>query len=371
MSKLFSPIKLAGLELANRIVVSPMCQYSADDGCATDWHIEPSRHAGEFRRRPAGRRGDPRRAPRPHHPRLRRALFRRQRGGDAAGDRPSAGAIGTAKLGIQLAHAGRKASAQRPWEGGGPLQAGAGPVADASRRRRSRSATAGTCRARRRLDDIARVRDAFVNSAKRAVRIGFDAIELHYAHGYLGAFVPVAGLQQAHRPVRRLAGEPHAVRPRDRARGARGGAEERSRSARASPAATGATTASRRTTRWPIRKALKADGLDFIDVSSGGVTADTRNPTEPGYNVPIAERVKSEAGIATRVVGLIVTPEQAEAIVAEGKADMVAMARAMLDDPRWGWHAGAGARRRGGARAAVSARRRRSSGRRPRSAPRA
>ena len=88
-------------------------------------------------------------------------------------------------------------------------------------------------------------------------------------------------------------------------------------------------------------KALKADGLDYIDVSSGGITADTRNPTAPGYNVPIAERVKREAGIATRVVGLIVTPAQAEAIVAEGKADMVALARGMLDDPRWGWHAAA------------------------------
>ena len=86
-------------------------------------------------------------------------------------------------------------------------------------------------------------------------------------------------------------------------------------------------------------KALKADGLDYIDVSSGGVTADTRNPTTPGYNVPIAERIKREAGVATRVVGLIVKPEQAEAVVAEGRADMVAMARAFLDDPRWGWHA--------------------------------
>ena len=76
-------------------------------------------------------------------------------------------------------------------------------------------------------------------------------------------------------------------------------------------------------------------------MSSGGVTADTRNPTEPGYNVPIAERIKKEAGIATRVVGLILTPEQAEAIVADGKADMVAMARGFLNDPRWGWHAGA------------------------------
>jgi len=85
--------------------------------------------------------------------------------------------------------------------------------------------------------------------------------------------------------------------------------------------------------------ALRADGLDFICISSGGIAADVRNPTEPGYNVPIAERVKREAGIATRAVGLIVKPEQAEAIVADGKADMVSLARAMLDDPRWGWRA--------------------------------
>jgi 2,4-dienoyl-CoA reductase-like NADH-dependent reductase (Old Yellow Enzyme family) len=88
-------------------------------------------------------------------------------------------------------------------------------------------------------------------------------------------------------------------------------------------------------------KALMHDGLDYIDVSSGGITADTRNPAGPGYNVPIAQRIKKEAGIATRVVGLITAPAQAEAIVSEAKADMVALARAMLDDPRWGWHAGA------------------------------
>ena len=87
--------------------------------------------------------------------------------------------------------------------------------------------------------------------------------------------------------------------------------------------------------------ALKDSGLDFVDVSSGGVTADTRTPTTPGYNVPIAEQIKRETGIATSVVGLIVTSRQAEEIVASGKADMVALGRGMLDDPRWGWHAGA------------------------------
>src|SRR4029079_911104 len=88
-------------------------------------------------------------------------------------------------------------------------------------------------------------------------------------------------------------------------------------------------------------RALKAEGIDFIDCSSGGITADTRTPTTPGYNLPIAERVKNETGIATRVVARITKPAQAEAVISEGKADMVAMARAMLDDPRWGWHAAA------------------------------
>ena len=88
-----------------------------------------------------------------------------------------------------------------------------------------------------------------------------------------------------------------------------------------------------------IAKALKNEGIDFICISSGGVTADTRNPTEPGYNVPIAARVKKEVGVPTRTVGLILTPQQAEDIVVQGKADQVSLARAFLDDPHWGWHA--------------------------------
>ncbi len=88
-----------------------------------------------------------------------------------------------------------------------------------------------------------------------------------------------------------------------------------------------------------ISKALKGEGIDFICVSYGGVAADIRNPSDPGYNVPIAARVKNEAGIFTRTVGLIVKPEQAEQIVTKGEADMVSMARCFLDDPHWGWHA--------------------------------
>ena len=183
-------------------------------------------------------------------------------------------------------------------------------------------------------------REAFVNSAKRAVRIGFDEIELHMAHGYLahGFMSPISNqrtdqyggsFENRLRFPLSIARAVRAVVPKTIALGARiTGSDWREGGLTADDAVA-------------IAKALKAEGLDFICISSGGVAADIRNPSEPGYNVPIAERVKREAGIATRVVGLIVTPEQAEAIVAEGKADMVALARAMLDDPHWGWHAAA------------------------------
>jgi 2,4-dienoyl-CoA reductase-like NADH-dependent reductase (Old Yellow Enzyme family) len=188
------------------------------------------------------------------------------------------------------------------------------------------------------LDDIARVSEAFVNSARRAVRIGFDVIELHYAHGYMAHSFqsPVSNkrtdayggsIENRVRFLRETAQAVRAAVPKTIALGARiTGSDWRDDGLTPDDAVA-------------LSKALKADGLDFIDVSSGGVTSDTRTPTTPGYNLPTAERIKREAGIATRVVGMIVSPAQAEAAVAEGKADMVAMARAILDDPRWGWHA--------------------------------
>jgi 2,4-dienoyl-CoA reductase-like NADH-dependent reductase (Old Yellow Enzyme family) len=336
MSALFSPFKLGPVELANRIVVSPMCQYSADDGCANDWHLG---HLGLLANCGAGlvivEASHVER-----HGRITHGCT-----GLYSDDNEAAMARvvahcrrhGTAKLGIQIAHAGRKASAQRPWEGGGPLKPEDDPwqtiapsaIPFGGNWHVPREAT---------LDDIARVRTAFVNSAKRAVRIGFDAIELHYAHGYLAhSFMsPVSNkrtdkyggsLENRMRLGREIAQAVRAVVPKTVALGVRiTGNDWRDDGLSTDDAVA-------------YGKALKAEGLDYIDVSSGGVTADTRNPTTPGYNVPIAERIKREVGVATRVVGLIVTPEQAEAVVAEGKADMVAMARAILDDPRWGWHA--------------------------------
>jgi 2,4-dienoyl-CoA reductase-like NADH-dependent reductase (Old Yellow Enzyme family) len=326
MSALFSSFKLGPLELANRIHVAPMCQYSADDGSATDWHLghlamlansgagmvvveatHVERH-GRITHGCMGLYSDHNEAA------LKRVVDHCRRSG-------------TAKLGVQLAHAGRKASSQRPWEGGGALKEHQDPWQTVAPSAIPFGDNWHTPKAMTE-DDI----------AKRAVRISFDLIELHYAHGYLAHsfFSPVSNkradkyggsLENRMRFGLETARAVRAVVPRSVALGARLSALDWR-----DDGLTGDETVA-------YCKALKAEGLDFIDCSSGGITADTRTPQEPGYNVPIATRVKREAGIATRVVGMIVRPEQAETIIAEGKADMVALARGMLDDPRWGWHA--------------------------------
>jgi NADPH2 dehydrogenase len=170
------------------------------------------------------------------------------------------------------------------------------------------------------------------------VRIGFDAIELHMAHGYLAhSFMsPISNkrtdqygglFENRLRFPLSIARAARTVVPKGVPLGARiTGSDWREGGLTADDAVA-------------ISKALKGEGIDFICISSGGVATDIRNPAEPGYNVPIAARVKKEAGIATRTVGLIVKPEHAEEIVAKGEADMVSMARCFLDDPHWGWHA--------------------------------
>jgi len=336
MPSLFSPITLGSVELANRIVVSPMCQYSAFDGCASDWHLA---HLGMLANSGAGllivEATHVERHGRITHGCL--GLYSDDNEATLARVVAHCRRHGTAKLGIQLAHAGRKASSQRPWEGGGALPPGEdpwqtigpSPLPFGDGWHVPRVAT---------VEDIARVRADFVSAAQRAVRIGFDAIELHLAHGYLAhAFLSLisnhrtdrygGSLENRMRFGREIAQAVRAVVPKSVALGARiTGSDWRDDGLSADDAVAQA-------------KALKSDGLDYIDVSSGGIAASIRNPSSPGYNVSIAERVKRESGIATRTVGLILTPAQAEAIVAEGKADMVALARGMLDDPRWGWHA--------------------------------
>ncbi len=338
MSALFSPIKLAGLELSNRIVVAPMCQYSADDGVGTDWHTT---HLGMLANSGAGmlvieathveRRG------RITHgclglysddceAMLRRVVAHCHR-------------IGSAKIGIQLAHAGRKASSQRPWDGAKALSDEEDPWPTIGPSALPFGPGWHTPKAMTE-EDMAKVNKAFTDAAKRSLRIGFDAIELHFAHGYLlHSFVsPLSNKRNDQyggsfegrmRFPMEVVQSVRAAVPRSVPLGAR---------------ITG--------TDWvdgglspddavAMAKALKAAGLDYIDISSGNITPDSRWPSDAGFNVPIAERVRRESGIATRVVGMIAGAKQAEDIVASGKADMVAMARAFLDDPHWGWHAAA------------------------------
>ncbi len=335
-SVLFSPYKLAGLDLANRIVVSPMCQYSADDGCANDWHLM---HLGMLANSGAAlvivEATHVERHGRITHGCL--GLYSDDNEAALARVVSSARRAGSAKFGIQIAHAGRKASAQKPWDGAQALKADQDPwptiAASALPWGENWHVPREVTEA-----DMTRVRDAFVSSTRRALRIGFDEIELHFAHGYLahGFMSPLSNkrtdqfggsFENRMRFPLSIARAARAVVPKGVPLGARiTGSDWREGGLTPDDAVA-------------ISKLLKAEGLNFICISSGGVTGDIRNPTEPGYNVPIAERVKKEAGIATRTVGLIIKPEHAEEIVVKGQADMVAMARCFLDDPHWGWHA--------------------------------
>jgi len=335
-STLFSPIRLGDVELANRIVVAPMCQYSANDGVASDWHMT---HLGMLANSGAGLLVVEATHVERHGRITHGCLGLYSDACEAALERVvnHCRRIGTAKLGIQLAHAGRKASAQRPWEGAKAL----GPHEDPWPTIAPSALPFGPgwhTPAAMTEDDMARVRTSFTQAARRAVRLGFDAIELHLAHGYLlHSFVsPLSNkrndewggsLEGRSRFPLEVAREMRVVVPKDTALGAR---------------ITG--------TDWveggltgddavALTKALKEAGLDYVDISSGNITPESRWPSDPGFNVPIAEKVRRETGLPIRVVGMIVNAKQAEGIVAEGKADMVAMARAFLDDPHWGWHA--------------------------------
>jgi NADPH2 dehydrogenase len=335
-SALFSPIRLADIELANRIVVSPMCQYSADDGVASDWHTS---HLGMLANSGAAlvvieATGIERRGRITHG-----CLGLYSDDCEAALARLVAYCrrYGSARIGIQLAHAGRKASSQRPWEGAQALKSGEDPwetiapsaIPFGPNWHVPREMTAA---------DMERVRDAFVAAALRAVRAGVDAIELHGAHGYLlhGFVSPISNrrtdgyggsLEARMRYPLEVARAVRAAIPKGMPLGAR---------ITGSDWLDGGLTPD---DAVAFAKALKGEGLDFVCISSGGVSADARPAVAANTNAPFAERVKREAGIAVRAVGLIATPKQAEAVVAEGKADMVALARAMLDDPHWGWHA--------------------------------
>ncbi len=333
-SRLFSPITVGGLTLDNRIAVSPMCQYSAADGCANDWHLQ---HLCGLSLSGAGIVVVEMTAVEPEGRITPHCLGLWNDAAEAALERVLAACRrwGNTKFGIQLAHAGRKAAVEVPWRGGRPLTAGAWQTVAASP-----IPFDSGWPVPQELDPagLARLADAFAAAARRADRLGFDLVELHGAHGYLlHNFVsPISNrrrdryggsLENRMRFPLEVAAAVRAVWPHTKALGMRiTGSDWIEGGLTPDDAAVFAA-------------ALAGVGVDYVCVSSGGVSAAARPVVAPGYQVPFAAAVKAAVGIPVQAVGMIADPHQAEAIVAEGRADWVALARAFLDDPRWSWHA--------------------------------
>ncbi|MGH9740484.1 MAG: NADH:flavin oxidoreductase/NADH oxidase [Candidatus Acidiferrales bacterium] len=332
---LFDELKIREVTLRNRIVVSPMCQYSCTDGFATDWHLvhlgsravggaaavitEASAVTAEGRISPAdlGIWKDEHIAPL-----ARIATFIRGQG---------------AAPGIQLAHAGRKGSTRRPWEGGGGIpdsEGGWTPVAPSAIAFEERYRTPVELDGR----GIRAIVDAFAAAAGRAQRAGFRVVEIHAAHGYL--------IHEFLSPLSNQRTDEYG-----------GSLENRARFARE------VVTAVRGT--WPVElplfvrisatdwveggwdadqsvelaKQLKKLGADLIDCSSGGTAPGAKIPVGPGYQVPFAEKIRREAGVMTGAVGMITDAKQADQIIRDGKADLVLLAREFLRQPYWPIHA--------------------------------
>jgi 2,4-dienoyl-CoA reductase-like NADH-dependent reductase (Old Yellow Enzyme family) len=334
-SHLFQPIRLGGVDLANRLVVAPMCQYSADDGSANAWHMM---HLGTLANSGAGLLILEATAVETVG-RITHGCLGLYSDANEAALKPVIEAcrrFGTAKLGIQLGHAGRKASSRRPWEG----KTMQDPIDSAEAwQQLAVPFWAGTALPQVMGEaELAASKAAFVMAARRAERLGIELIELHAAHGYLlHQFLSPLSNQRTDHYGGTLANRMRyplevfeavrAVVPANRALGMRVSAVDW---------LDGGLTLD---DSVAFAKTLAARGCDFIDVSTGGSDPNLRPPVGPGYQVPFAERIKAETGMPTMAVGLITSAHQAEAILAEGKADMIAIARAFLDDPHWGWHA--------------------------------
>lgn len=338
MSALFSPKKINQLEMLNRIVVSPMCQYSAVDGSLTDWHMT---HLGQLAMSGAGLL-------------ITEMTMVEERGRITSGcaglysDANESAmarviaharelAAGNTRIGIQMGHAGRKASVSQPWKGLKPLspaQGGWEPIAPSALNMSEDNVAPRAMT----LADIAEVRAAFVASARRAARIGFDALELHGAHGYLlHEFLSPISNQRTDayggsfanrtRFVVEVVDAVRQVWPSERPLGIRLSAIDWVDNG------------------WDLDQSvelasvLRGRGCDFIDTSSGGISKNQVVKAGPGFNVPFAERIRRDSGLPTIAVGMITEPAQAEAIIANGQADFVALARGFLWNPRWVWHA--------------------------------
>jgi 2,4-dienoyl-CoA reductase-like NADH-dependent reductase (Old Yellow Enzyme family) len=344
MTHLFQPYtfsskgNLARLQLDNKLVVAPMCQYSAENGAASDWHlshwtsllnsgasmfiIEATAVTPEGRITPACLG-------------LWDVTTEQALGNVMARARRLAPS--NVKVCIQLAHAGRKGSSALPWLGGQllpPDQGGWTPIGPSAIAQKHGEQAPQEMS----LQDMQRVQDAFVVAAKRALSIGIDAIELHAAHGYL--------LHEFLSPIANQRSDNYG-----------GSLENRMRFPLAVFEAVREVTSGVLGVRvsasdWVdngltpqevavFAKRLKEKDCDYVHVSSGGVASNQVIPTQPLYQVPFARLIKDESKLPTIAVGLITEPAQAESILTNGDADMIALARAFLFNPRWGWRAAA------------------------------
>jgi 2,4-dienoyl-CoA reductase-like NADH-dependent reductase (Old Yellow Enzyme family) len=335
---LFTPLRLGDLELANRIVIAPMCQYSAVNGCMTDWHLI---HLGHLALSGAALLTIEATAVVPEG-RITYAdvgLWSDETEGAIARTLESVRRWSDIPIAIQLAHAGRKASGEVPWKGGHQLAPAAPNGWQTEAPSAVRFAADGYAPVALDRAGLRRVRDAFAASAERAARLELDAVQIHAAHGYL--------LHEFLSPLSNQRSDEYG-----------GSLENRMRfplevfDAVRDAFPSGAVSVRVSGTDWAeggwdieqtvaFAQALEARGCAVIHVSSGGLTPAQQIPVGPGYQVPLAREVKRATSMAVVAVGLITEPAQAEAIVATGDADLIGLARAILYDPRWPWHAAA------------------------------
>jgi 2,4-dienoyl-CoA reductase-like NADH-dependent reductase (Old Yellow Enzyme family) len=331
MSQLFQPWQIGTLQLANRIVIAPMCQYSANEGTASDWHMI---HLGQLALSGAGLLTVEATAVSPEG-RISPTdlgLYSDANEQGLARVLSAIRAYSPIKVAIQLAHAGRKGSSQSPWHGGKQIHPDQPDGWHAEAPSAVPHAPGEAPPLALDAAGLKRVRDAFAEAARRSARLGFDGIEVHTAHGYL--------LHEFLSPLCNQRDDDWGGSLANRARllrsvvGAVRDAWPRPRPLFVRVSATDWTPGG-----WDIGECvelarwLKQDGVDLIDCSSGGAVPHAKVPVAPGYQVPFAERIRREAGIATGAVGLITHARQANAIVERGDADLVLLARESLRDP--------------------------------------
>ena len=336
---LFTPLKIRNRELRNRIVIAPMCQYSAVDGCMTDWHVV---HLGHLALSGAALLTIEATAVVPEG----RITYGDTGLYDDATERAMGKVLESVRrwsdmpIALQLAHAGRKASTEVPWKGGKQIAPGAvngWQTVSASDVPFLDSDVAPTALDR---EGMKRVREGFADAARRAARLDIGVVQIHGAHGYL--------LHQFLSPLSNKRTDAYGGSLQNRLRFPL----EVFETVRAAFPADKSVSIRVSGTDWveggwdieqtvEFAKALEARGCDAIHVSSGGLSPAQKIPLGPGYQVPLARAVKQAVKMPVVTVGLITDFTQAEEIIATGDADLIALARAMLYDPRWPWHAAA------------------------------